>query len=407
MKLFRNEVYEHRSHNVFGRVILRQPRSFLYFSIIVTVLIVAVLCLLIFKDFTRKIKSNGTLVPDSGLVKIYPQQVGRVVTRHIKEGENVKAGQALFTLSSERHTQLGSTVAMTVRSITERRISLNNELQTQTELFKKELSTQKQRLSDLGIQLFQLKEEVTGQKSRVALADATYKKYQELAKSNFAPDLQVQQRADELLAQQGRLSALQRSIGELESLIAAARSEVVALPLREVSKRSTLERHIATLDAEAAEYEARRELIITAPISGMVTSLQAEAGQVVNGDSSLASIIPTGSKLVAHFYAPSNAIGFVRTGQQVNLRYLAYPYQKFGQHAGLVSEISKSAINQKAQTGNEALYRITVIPEKQTIRAYGNYENLMPDMAVEADILVDKRKIIEWILEPIFSIKGI
>ncbi|MGQ5525423.1 HlyD family secretion protein [Chitinimonas sp. PSY-7] len=404
--MVRKEVLEHQSHSVIGRVVLRHPRSFFYFSIIVATLIVAIIFLILFKDFTRKIKATGVLVPDTGLVRIFPQQAGRVVIRYVKEGEQVKAGQALFSLSAERHTQLGSTAAMAVMSITARRESLRNELRSQAELYQKEVSTQKQRLTDLSEQLAQLKTEITGQRSRVALAEATYKRYQELAKSNFAPELQVQQRADELLAQQGRLASLQRNVGELESLITATQAEVIALPLREVSKRSTLERSISALEAEAAEYEARRELIITAPTDGVVTSIQAEPGQFVTTENGLASIIPAGSKLVAHFYAPSSAIGFVRPGQAVQLRYKAFPYQKFGQHDGLVTEVSRSAVVTKSQAIGEAHYRITVVPRQQRITVYGNAESLVPDMQVEADILVDKRLIIEWMLEPLFSIKG-
>ena len=54
----------------------------------------------------------------------------------------------------------------------------------------------------------------------------------------------------------------------------------------------------------------------------------------------------------------------------------------------------------------EPLYRIKVELESQSIGAYGKPEPLRPGMQVEADILLDRRRLIEWIFEPILSLAG-
>ncbi|MBV8464424.1 MAG: HlyD family efflux transporter periplasmic adaptor subunit [Burkholderiales bacterium] len=248
------------------------------------------------------------------------------------------------------------------------------------------------------------------QKRRVELAQDTHSRYQELGKQNFMPALQVQQKADELLDQQGKLGAMLRSAGELRSQIGALAAEIDADPLKDANQKAEIQRNITALQQDLAVTEAQREVRITAPVAGTIVGIQVEPGQTANGTEPLAAIIPDGSRLVAYFYAPSSAIGFVKAGQSVMLRYQPFPYQKFGQHAGVVTDVSRSAVKavptNVANPSGESLYRITVRPAEQAILAYGKQEPLQPDMQVEADVLTDRRRLIEWIFEPLLSIKG-
>ena len=95
------------------------------------------------------------------------------------------------------------------------------------------------------------------------------------------------------------------------------------------------------------------------------------------------------------------------------LRYQAYPYQKFGHQQGKVTQISRSALSSgelgaligDAQS-SEPFYRVTVALAKQAITAYGKPEQLKPGMLLEADVLGERRSLIEWVFEPLYSLKG-
>ena len=124
-----------------------------------------------------------------------------------------------------------------------------------------------------------------------------------------------------------------------------------------------------------------------------------------------------GARLEAHLYSPSRAVGFVRPGQQVLLRYQAYPYQKFGHYAGVVANISRSAVSTAelpAQlagiaggvAGSDPVYRITVTLERQTVSAYGQPVDLQPGMQLEADIALETRRLYEWVLDPLYTVTG-
>ena len=117
--------------------------------------------------------------------------------------------------------------------------------------------------------------------------------------------------------------------------------------------------------------------------------------------------------LEAQLLVPSRAIGFIEPGNTVLLRYQAYPYQKFGHHIGRVTRVSRSAVNpgeSNALAGSgqatEPYYRVLVALDAQTVMAYGKPESLRPGMALEADILSERRRLYEWLLEPLYSLRG-
>ena len=130
----------------------------------------------------------------------------------------------------------------------------------------------------------------------------------------------------------------------------------------------------------------------------------------------MASLLPADARLQAHLFAPSSAVGFVRQNQPVQLRYQAFPYQKFGHQAGVVAQVARSPL-QGAElaglplqggtgAGAEPLYRITVTLDRQTVAAYGQAQPLSPGMQLEADVLLDRRRLIEWLFEPVLGIAG-
>jgi membrane fusion protein len=129
------------------------------------------------------------------------------------------------------------------------------------------------------------------------------------------------------------------------------------------------------------------------------------------------SIVPAGSVLQAELFSPSRSVGFLRPGQRVLLRYQAFPYQKFGFYEGTIKSVSRSAAGPselpQQLTGltslvapNEPIYRVTVELARQTATAYGEQVPLQPGMQLEADVAIESRRLIEWVLDPLYSLTG-
>ena len=105
---------------------------------------------------------------------------------------------------------------------------------------------------------------------------------------------------------------------------------------------------------------------------------------------------------------PSWVIGFIAATQTVALRYQAFPYQRFGIYHGRVSEISKTIINPGDATLpvqlQEPAYRVTVALDSQSVSAYQKQVKLQAGMTLEADVLLDRRRLIQWIFDPMYSL---
>jgi membrane fusion protein len=129
----------------------------------------------------------------------------------------------------------------------------------------------------------------------------------------------------------------------------------------------------------------------------------------VAADVPLLTILPEGSALHAELLVPTRAIGFVRPGQEVSLRYEAFPYERFGQYRGTVKSVGKNVWTQGEKLGplviREPSYRIAVTVEQQQVQAGEQSLPLRSGMLVSADLLLEKRSLLEWLFQPIFQLR--
>ena len=127
--------------------------------------------------------------------------------------------------------------------------------------------------------------------------------------------------------------------------------------------------------------------------------------------------MPADSRLEAELLAPSASIGFIRTGERVLLRYAAFPYQKFGSYWGTVTESPTRRLQPDELKAfvpsipdadqSKTFYRVTVEPDSPNVIAYGREQTVEVSMQVDAGVLLDRRPIYEWILEPLYGMNGL
>jgi membrane fusion protein len=413
--LFRPEALEHQRQAWLGDMQLLRPLSLRLLTATVLLVLAAVLAFLWWGEYTRKARVAGVLVPDQGVIRLLPPQEAVVLERHAVEGARVARGDVLFVLSLERSSAAGDTQANVQRSLRERERSLADSVAQHALLTQAQAAAADQRLADMRRERSQRVSEALLHKQRMALARDALARLESLRSDNFISAAQVQAKQEELLGLQAQLQALERDAAAHERAIMALEAERRELPLRAQALQGEIQRERAELAQQAAESEAKRRLVVQAPVDGVVSAVLAQPGQTVTPTAALASLVPAGSQLQAHLYAPSSAVGFVRPDQTVLLRYQAYAYQKFGHQRGRVLQVSRtplSAADQAAlagaqpQTAGEPLYRITVALDRQQVSAYGQDLSLVPGMQLDADVLLDRRRLVEWIFEPLLGLGG-
>lgn len=410
--LFRREVMEARSYAGFGAVVVQPALSTAVWCAFACAVVAAVIALLFLGHYTKRTRVPGLTVPAMGVLKLVAPQPGIVVERRVEEGAAVEAGDVLFVLSSERELEGpgGGAQEAILEQMRRRAASLDEESVRRRRLADAQTKAAEQRLAALRREAGQLRAELATQSAREALAAEQADRNDTLARQGFVSALAARQRRGELLEQTARRQQLERALLAVQRELGAAAAELAQLPLQSERQQEELARERSTLQQEIVGAAAARRTIVTAPEAGVVTAIVAERGQAV-GIQPLATLLPSGAGLEAHLFAPSRAMGFVRPGQKVRLRYAAFPYQKFGQHDGVVAQVSRAALapaELPPQLGlpahGEPLYRITVRLAAPHVMAYGEPQPLAAGMQLEADVMQDRRRLIEWLFEPLVAI---
>ncbi|MEX1843604.1 HlyD family secretion protein [Enterobacter cloacae] len=409
--LFRQEVMDAEKNKMAGSVAVYCPPWRWLMTGIVIAITVSVVLFLCFGSYTKRETASGTLQPRDGIVSITPTVSGVVTEVQVKEGEAIRADAPLLTLSSEVTTAMGQTRERVAEQLILQRSKLEADLNGLALLEQETQQGLKQRQQMLQQQLNFASAMRSSRQRQAELARRQLDKVQQMQERGYATRQQLAEQENQLLDAQARLQDVERQRIELRQQIEQTQQQLREAPINSKNQRNDLERKLADIEQSMAENESRRRVIIRAPHDGIVGPLLIKTGQVVNPGQSVLSILPQHSPLQAVIMVSSRAIGFIEPGQKVVLRYTAYPYQKFGQQYGRVRDVSRTSLSPQevAQlTGKpnvqEQFFRVTVTLEKQQIMAYGKPEALRPGSALEADFLIDKRQLIEWVLEPLYAL---
>ncbi|MCM2566138.1 HlyD family secretion protein [Janthinobacterium kumbetense] len=429
LPLFRPEVHLSRSSQWAGAISLAQPVSRWLVAGIAFIVGLLLILFISFGSFTKKNRVVGIIVPQGGSLGIAALAAGVLTKNFVKEGQHVQIGDPLFELSTARQAGDGEITGLIAQQLAVRRQTLDAERRVLITRIKEKGQQIDERQRILASEISQLNVELELAGRREELAKSSVAKYETLQRSGYVSDAQVQQKQVELIDYSSRLSSLQRTKAQQAARNYALDAERTNLAGELTGQLVQLDRAVASISQEAAENENRKLNFITAPSSGTITTITYQAGQTVSGGQALATLVPDATEpqtdadgLEVHLYAPSRTTGFVAVGQDVLMRLQAYPYQKFGLQTGVITGVSNTPFaptelpvnlastilsnSERSLPGsnsNEALYRIKVRLARSYILVNGKRQSLRPGMALEADIIQDKRQIWEWIAEPLLT----
>ena len=416
--LFRPEVLQARQQQWLGRIVLIRPVSFRVLTLFAIACMVAFALFMLLGQYTKRARASGLLMPTAGLIRIQPPQAGIVLERRVKEGQAVRAGDVLFVMSSELAFVHDGADAKGINSNAEilsnldsRKKSLQEERDDSTDVSVKQADVLRRGIDSLRLELQDLDKETTLQSTRVGTAQAQYERFRELSAQGFVAVSVLEQKRDDLLEQQGRLETARRNSLSLTRELGRMQGELATLPSQVRRDQSQLRRQAMELDQQSIVTETHKRFLVTAPQDGTVTGILADAGQMVSGQTML-TILPSNVALEVQLFVPSRAAGFIEAGQPVLIRYAAYPFQKFGQYRGIVQDVSRTSMSdtelppQMGKLGDEGVYRVRVKLAQQHVMTYGHEQQLIAGMKVEADVMQDRRSLLEWVFEPLYSLNG-
>lgn len=414
--LFRTEVLDSDGKRAFGDVLLVYPVSN-YVMLALALALAATLGIFAFVgQYTRHASVAGVLEPSQGVVKLYAVQSGVLKALNVQEGQLVRKGEVLLVFESEHVAANGKAIEEELDArLRDQLATLRHELGGTAKLHAASVVTMRQDLDAAQRNRATLRSETETQAKRVKSAARVVARYKALQKSGFMPDMQTQQKVDDLMDQQMRLQGLQKQATSADADIARLTLELENSPLREQVAEAQLSRNISTTESELSKQQNNHEWSVLAPCDGAVSSLTISHHQNAAVGVPLVTVVPSNSKLQAILYAPSRALGFLKPGQAVKIKLDAFPFQKFGVAEGKVISIADSPVRASESSAGtrlatstengEPMYTVRVELDKQVIDAYGSAQRLRPGMQLDAEIQLDTRRIYEWVFEPLYSLR--
>ncbi len=407
--LFRSDAVKYQLRRLDGDVIIAVPLSNRLLSFFVVLIVLGGSAFAASSSYARKETVSGWVVPEGGLIRVSARQGGLVQSLPAREGVEVAAGAPLAVLRLSFDSTSGDTGKAIDRDLTDEEAA--NEAQARASHAK--LAEQRTQLiasrASLAKELEEIERRTALLEQRQQLAEEQVARTSTLLSKGFVTAANVDSLRSAALsvaqdASETRASAVdyQRQIGDIDHQLAALPADIAALNAQAAQSRATLAQRRIVADTQSI-------YIASAPISGRVIAIPVEVGQAVPVGAAVAVITPEGSHLTAELYVPSRAAGFIRKGQEVSLMYQAFPYQTFGTGKGTVMSVSRTVLapNEIAIPGltvQEPVFRVRVALERAEVSAYGHAIPLQPGMLLTADVVIDRRNLIQWLLDPLYAV---
>lgn len=405
--LFRERAMQAKSDNRLGEITIAQPmRMWVLAGIAFAILAVAAL-FLVFGEYTRKTAVTGRLVPTAGLSTLTSSGNGNVARVLVKEGDAVKAGDPLVLIESDRHLADGRDAnSALLANLDSKQRGMASELADQDAIMRTQRAGLISQQTSTQQELANLHDELKIRRDQVKLSEDSLNRFRSLLEQKYVSQIQVTQQEQALLEQRANVEAMERNIATLQRNLGQIRHAISELPARNHLLHAQALRERANLEQERISGSANATTMIKAKRDGTVSNKLVELGQAVQAGQPILTILPKTSTLQAQLLVPSSAVGLIKNGDEVILRYRAFPYQKFGHQNGHVVDVAKSALTPKELAGimgeaatQESFYRVIVKLEDQTIKALGRQHALRPGMDVDARIVGESRRLWEWLIK--------
>lgn len=357
----------------------------------------------------------------------------------VREGEEVKAGQALIVLESVQidantsmlQKQLVAQEAARLRYAAEKDLKTEltwpEELEQQAEacqsldvlaneekIFLARRESLQAQLSLLETQLAQLDAQIAGfedqlkaEKTIIATLHEELRAKRQLYKERYLEKSHILELERNLASHQGNRGRFKQSIAEARQRAAELHLRMQDVKVRFVEDATS---NLGKLDNEILQTrerirplrDARKRLQITAPVSGRVVDLKVHSkGGVVRPGEPLLDIVPHDNPLIVETQVPVNKITEVHIGQDALIQMDAFDTRLIPHMPGKVTYISADRLEENTAAGAMPYYLCYVEVDPRALEDEKLY--LSPGMPVTVFITTGKSTVLYYMMEPLIK----
>jgi len=373
----------------------------------------------------------GKVIPSGQIKTIQVKNKGIIKEINVEEGQLVKEGDALIVLDPtttsadydslrKRAAYYKLDIQRLTAELTQQPFTPEEDPDLEAHDLAAEMALYQSRTSDYRTQR-QSREDIIAQRvARLQATQASYEKYAEvlaiaqekearlteLSEQNAISEFQLLEQQRETIeyaknaqAELDSLNSIRAEIAEAQQNLAnvdAAYHKDIMTALVDAKKE-----YYAIVESIKKAEEDSRMAVIYAPISGRVYNLTVHTlGGIVTDAQPLMQIVPEDSKLEFEVYADNKDIGFIKVGQEAEVKVETYNFQKFGMYKAEVQEISADAVNEPNDQLRNMKFKLLLDPTSNDINVYGQPAKLEVGMNVSAEIKIKEKRIIDFFLDP-------
>ena len=382
--------------------------------------------------------ADGKLVPASYLKIVQPSEAGIVKEILVREGDRVRAGQVLMRMDALiTEADLESIAAEHAR----KRLALERidaelsgrpfrpgsnapaplmrevaaQYQANRDALAAALAEEHSRLGKAQQELAAARQQKTRLEAVLPHYQAQDKAYEKLVKDGFAGALLGSDKRRERIEKEQELVTQGHLIASAQASTEQSQKKLLQIEAdyrRQLhAERDEAQSQVDKLGKELEKQQHRRALMeLKAPQDGVIKDLATHtSGTVVQPGTVLASLVPQEGRLKVEVWVSNEDIGFVRPGQNVKLKFAAYPFQKYGMGHGTVEHVSADAQSEEeardagmVAAGQRPLrYKALVALASDALEMDGRQYPLSVGMQTAAEILLGDRTVAEYLLSPV------
>jgi membrane fusion protein len=410
MSLFRREAIEHQQRRLFGETTIHLPVSLVTASLLGVALCVGFLVLLSLTPFPRKEVVSGRLEPAAGLAEV-TQPVGTtVVSVEVAMGDLVEKGTLLARLEEDLSNEEGRTAGLEAANLQSRRLEARRQFESTLASYRLQERGYLDRAEAADAEVANLQDQIVLRSKQVVLAREQLARIQGLLEQGYVSRIEADRRADSVLQGEAALLDLRRLAASRASAAMALRNEARVASADADQQAALQKEKISELDQADVAISQRTNGALLAPVRGRIAAINILPGRP-KGPGPAVVIEGEGKEMYAVLSLPSKARGFVEKGQEVRIMVDAFPFQRFGLVDGRVDSVAQSPAPlditvPKSADGREDAYLVRVALKSNSVTAYGRSHDLRPGMKVRAHIILERRSLITWLLDPLAAARA-
>ena len=344
-------------------------------------------------------RGQGSIIPSSRLQVIQSLDPGILAELHVKEGDQVEAGDVLVTIDDTRSSAVlreseAKVVNLEAMLARYRSEAYDKPLKfpdiVSKELRDRETSAYKARRKALD-------EAVTGLQQSKRILDEQIRRTAAMVKRGVSSEI-------ELLRMQRESADLALQINERRNQYKTeANNELVRTEAELAQAKENLAMHADPVERAN----------IRSPMRGIVNNIKiTTVGGVINAGQDIMEIVPIDDTLLVQAYIRPQDVAFVHPGLPAVVKLSAYDYAIYGGLDGVVTLISPDTLSDERRRSelnldaNQSYYRVLVETKNSKLTDKNGKElRILPGMVATVDIKTGNKSVFQYLIKPITRMK--